>query len=176
MANNCFYEMKAVAKSKEALERLVEIMKYKDSEYFIYRCFSAEANIYQDGEYYVADISGDVAWSCSKWFGHEENKDELIVLSYDKDMNETYGTSHYITLDILCERLEIALEVYGQESGCEFQEHYVVNSKGEVVVSECESWSQIWYDENDNMLDEPIEVGGFEYYGLFSYPNEIYCA
>ena len=174
MANNCFYQIKAVAKNKEALERLVQIMKYKDNEYFIYRCFEAEANIYKDGDFYVADISGDVAWSCSKWFATQENKDELIVLEYDDNFNPTYGTAHYISLDLLCKKFGIGIELFSEESGCEFQEHYLVNSNGDFEFSECEHWEQNWYDENGNFLDEPIESGGFEYYGCFNYPKEIY--
>lgn len=174
MANNCSYCIKAVSKSKESLERLESIMHYEDTEYFIYRCFSAEFNIYKDGEFYVADIFGDVAWSCSKWFESKEDTKDLIVLKYDDNMNPIYGTSHYISLDYLCKKLEIGVELYSEESGCEFQEHYLVNQNGEFLVNECVEWSQNWYDENDNPLDEPIEEGGFDYYCEFSFPNEIY--
>lgn len=174
MANNCFYQIKAVAKNKEALERLVQIMQYKDSEYFIYRCFEAEANIYKDGDFYVADISGDVAWSCSKWFATEENKGELIVLEYDNEFNPTYGTAHYISLDLLCKKFGIGIELFSEESGFQFQEHYLVNSNGDFEFNEREHWEQEWYDENDNLLNNPIESGGFEYYGCFNYPKEIF--
>ena len=174
MANNCFYQMKAVAKNKEALERLVQIMKYKDSEYFIYRCFEAESNIYKDGDFYVADISGDVARSCSKWFETQEKPEELVVLKMDDNWNPIHGTAHYISLDLLCKKLGIGIELFSEESGCQFQEHYSVNANGEFLVNECTYWTQEWYDENDNLLDEPIESGGFEYYGCFNYPKEIY--
>jgi hypothetical protein len=38
MPNWCSYTMKAVSKSKEALDRLISIMEYIDNEYYIYRC------------------------------------------------------------------------------------------------------------------------------------------
>ena len=174
MANNCFYQMRAVAKNKEALERLVQIMQHKDSEYFIYRCFEAEANIYKDGDFYVADISGDMAWSCSKWFETQENKNELIVLDYDFKDSTVYGTAHYISIDLLCKILGIGVELFSEESGCQFQEHYLVNANGDFIFSEVTDWTQEWYDENWELLAEPIETGGFEYYGDFSFPNEIY--
>ena len=177
MANNCFYQIKAVAKNKEALERLVQIMKYKDSEYFIYRCFEAEANIYKDGDFYVADISGDVAWSCSKWFATQENKDELIVLEYDNEFNPTYGTAHYISLDLLCKILGIGIELFSEESGCCFQENYHVNPNGEIIVSDVVEWTEDWWDyENDCERDEPITTGGFDYYGQFNSPEDIYVS
>ena len=167
MANTCIYTMKAVSENKEALERLVSIMKYKDPEYFIYRCFEAHSNIYKDGEYYVADISGDVAWSCSNWFGHEEKPDELIVLKYDENMKEIYGTSHYISLDLLCKKLGIGIEVFSEERECCFQEHYMVNSEGEITINERVEWIEDWWDE-------AITTHGFEYYCQFNYPCEIF--
>ena len=175
MANDCLYTIKAVAKEKSALERLVSIMEYKDPEYFIYRCFEAYSNIFKDGDYYVADISGSVAWSCSNWFGHEEKPEELIVLKYDENMNKTYGTSHYITLDLLCKKLGVGIELYSEESGCCFQEHYLVDVNGNIIIDESCEWTQDWWDEeNDCERDEPITTGGFDDYCCFSYANEIY--
>ena len=175
MANNCFYTMKAVSENKEALERLISIMEYKDPEYFIYRCFEAHSNIYKDGEYYVADISGDVAWSCSNWFGTEEKPEELIVLKKDDNWNPIHGTAHYITLDLLCKKLGVGIEVFSEESGCCFQEHYMVNSEGEITINETTEWTEDWWDEeNDCERDEPITTGGFEYYCQFNYPCEIF--
>ena len=83
MANNCFYTMKATYKDETALKRLISIMEYKDPEYFIYRCFSVSGDITKEEDYYVANLTGDVAWSCSNWFGTEEKPDDLIVLKFD---------------------------------------------------------------------------------------------
>ena len=79
MANNCYYALKAVANNEEALKRLVRIMKYEDEEFFIYRCFQAiEGEIKkEDNGLFSIEIEGDVAWSCAKWFDHEEDKNEL---------------------------------------------------------------------------------------------------
>ena len=177
MANTCLYTIKAVSKNEDAIKRLIQIMNYKDPEYFIYRCRSVYDNgIYKDGDYYVADLNGDVAWSCNRWFATQENKDELVVIKYDDDFNPTYGTAHYISLDLLCKKLGVAIELYSEESGCCFQEHYQVNANGEIVCSECVEWTEDWWDEeNDCERDEPITTGGFEYYCQFGYPDEIYA-
>ena len=43
MSNDCFYQMKAVSKTKDALEKLEKILNYKDEDYYIYRVKDAEA-------------------------------------------------------------------------------------------------------------------------------------
>jgi hypothetical protein len=167
--------MVAVSKDKSALERLIKIMRYEDEEYYIYRCFSAVDNEIEenDGLYSVL-IDGDVAWSCRRWFEGKEDVNDKIVLKYDDDMKEIYGTSHYISLDLLCEKFGIGVELFSEESGNCFQEHYLVNHEGEIVFNESVEWTQEWYDENNNLLDKPIEKGGFEYYLNFSGIEEIY--
>ena len=175
MANNCFYTMKATSKDENALKRLISIMKYKDPEYFIYRCFSVSGDISKEGDYYVANLTGDVAWSCSKWFETEEKPEDLIVLKYDENMKEIYGTAHYISLDILCKKLEIGLELYSEESGCCFQEHYLVDANGNILIEDCVEWTEDWWDEeNDCERDEPVYTGGFDDYCCFAHAKEIF--
>lgn len=153
MANNCLYTMHAVAKDENALKRLVAIMNYKDPEYFIYRCFNAVLDSsYEVGDKFVYEITGDVAWSCVKWFEHEENAEEVL---------SDNGTAHYITLDLLCERLGIAIELYSEECGMCFQEWYMCNHEGKLTANESREWTQKLEDEDGNELDDPIEEGGF---------------
>ena len=172
MANCCLYEMCAVSKDENALKKLLDIMQYKDNDYYIYRCWSAEGEIYKDGDYYIVNLTGDVAWSCSNWFGSVEDKNDLIIKN--ENGNEVRGTAHYITLDLLAKKLGIGIEVYAEESGCCFQEHYLVNHLGEFIFNETEEWQEIWCDDDGNELDEPKEIGGFDYYGEFSSFDEIY--
>lgn len=177
MANCCWYSMVAVAPKKETLERLIKIMKYEDEEYFIYRCDASSDEIVFDKKsnlYYVG-IQGDVAWSCERWFETVEDKDKLIVIGHEKDDHSKliYGTAHYITLDLLCQKLDFGLEVFAEESGCCFQEHHTVDHNGE-HYDESVEWYEEWFDEDDNELDEPISVGGFDYYLQFGTYEEIY--
>lgn len=166
MPNWCSYSMKAVSKSKDALDRLIRIMSYEDKEYYIYRCASATmTDEYPYGDYFAMYIEGEVAWSCGAWFDRIERFDDTI---------ESGG--HYVTLDILCERLGIAVELFGEESGMEFQEHYLCNPNGDVLWDEHVEWHQTWFDDDGNDLPEPIESGGFDYYGEFGTASEIYNA
>jgi hypothetical protein len=166
MANDCWYSMVAVAPKKETLERFIKIMNYEDEEYFIYRCRSSSPNeivFDEKSNLYYVGIQGDVAWSCERWFETVENKNELIA----------NGTAHYITLDLLCQKLNFGLEVFAEESGCCFQEHHTVYHSGE-HYGESEEWHEEWCDEDGNELDEPISVGGFDYYLQFNNYEEIY--
>lgn len=166
MPNWCEYDMCAVSKSRESLERLIKIMNYEDNEYYICRVNQATAgDIEQEDDLYTVRIMGFVAWSCVTWFSRIERIDETI---------ESGG--HYITLDILCERLGIAVEVFGEESGMEFQEHYICNPKGDIVCNECAEWHLDRFDDDGNDLPEPIESGGLEYYDEFYSPSGIYNA
>lgn len=164
MANNCFYTMKAVAKDENALKRLHKIMNYEDPEYYMYRVFSCDIDedLHQDGEFYVAQFAGDVAWGCNSWFESDERPDDKIE-----------NGAHYITLDLLCQRLGIAVEVYGEEAGCQFQQWYRCDHNGE-VESDSAEWIQTWEDEDGNDLDEPEEEGGLDGYGVFSTNDEIW--
>lgn len=164
MANNCCYSMRAVSRSKENLERLVSIMKYKDNEFFIYRCFSAvDEEIQEDGNLNSLMIIGDCAWSCEKWF---ESKEDF------NDISKT--NAHYITLDLLCKKLDIGIELYSVETGNCFQEHYLVNHNGEFIYNESVEYYENWADEKGNELVEPIPTGGFDDFEVFASAEEIY--
>lgn len=164
MANDCFYQMKVVAKDKETIERLISIMKYDDKEYYIYRCFEAMADeIKKEDDYFTTIISGDVAWSASDWFNGNENV-----------KSKTEKGAHYVSVDILCKRLGFAVECFTQEPGMQFEEHYIVNNKGEIIIDETEDWGQNWEDEEGNELMEPEEWGGFDYWGNFNTAYDLW--
>ena len=166
MANNCLYTMKAVSKDENALKRLVKIMEYEDNEYYIYRCFSASiVETYEEGEFLVYMISGDVAWSASNWFD---------ACEYDDENHKTENGAHYISLDLLCQRLGIAVEIYTEESGCCFQEWIMCDHNG-CVQNDTVEWTQQWEDEDGNDLDEQIqEAGSGDDYCNFNYASEIW--
>jgi hypothetical protein len=167
--------MVVVSPNKENLERLIKIINYKDDEYFIYRCFSVSENeIIKENNLYTVNLCGSVAWSVSRWFEWKENKNEKVIIGRDENNNNIYGNAHYITLDILCERLNLGIEIFAEESGCCFQEHYTINHNGECICNESAEWIEHWVDEDGNDLDEPYEEGGLYDYNVFSTPEEIY--
>jgi hypothetical protein len=108
------------------------------------------------------------------WFETAEKKEDLFISGYNKDNKPIYGTSHYITLDLLCKRLDFGIEVFAEESGCCFQQHFMVNHNGEIVIHDVEHWEEHWFDDDGNELDEPYETGGLDDYLNFAYTEEIY--
>lgn len=77
------------------------------------------------------------------------------------------------TLKFLSEILNLDIEVYSEEEGCEFQEHYLVR-KGKEEIDDCVDWSVLYFDRQEELdkynqehgtdypLYEDIEIGGFE--------------
>ena len=169
MSNDCFYQMKAVSKTKDALEKLKKILNYKDEDYYIYRVKDAEAfdEIAKEGDFYVLNIDGVVAWSCGYWFNESrktENDHEL----------PNFPNATYTTLINICKKLGIAIEVFGKENGNCFQEHYQCDHNGN-VFEDSEDWFEEWEDEDGNELDEPIESGGLKDYGVYLPAAELYA-
>jgi hypothetical protein len=58
----------------------------------------------------------------------------------------------FITLFEACERWNIDMEVYSEEPGCCFQEHYVVVN-GDLICEECVEWNEYCLDNYDNKAD-----------------------
>ena len=160
MANNCPYNMRVVAKDKAAIERLYNIMRYRDSEYYLYRVFSVEKDeTEEDGDLFVADFFGDVAWGCSPWIYDET----------DKTKKSATG-AHYSNLLEICADLNVGVEIFAEEEGIGFQQHFRVDRRGEIDISESADWS-CEYNEDG----EPIsQTGGLEGYMDWSYCSEIY--
>ena len=147
MANDCYYDMVAVG-PKDKLERLIDIMHYEDKgkeRYYIYRVF--EAGIGRDmepvpddpkGRYWVA-ICGDVAWSADRWVHDEPHK-------------EPTADGLYVTLPFLSAELGIDFEVFTEESGIGFQEHYVIIG-GKLVVEQCVDYAEPYFEDEEDMAE-----------------------
>ncbi len=168
MANNCRYHLKAVSEDKNALERLYKIMKYEDTEYCIssvrksyalnmdeyvsqegldsiedteegflceqvVSCATEDVQdaIYEDyAGYFWLFISGDVAWSAKPWFNGE-----------DKPEERAENGARLTSLNTIAKALGIGIELWGHEEFYTFQEHFIMNAKGEMVVAETKDWN-----------------------------------
>ena len=146
MANDCYYLMHVTAKSKEAIDRFLAIMQDKDETYKLYRIFNSSLNTLEERYgLFHADLDGDVAWSADQWF-------------HPSDPNLT-------SIPQLCKLLNISVEIFTEECGLEFQEHYIVNSKGEVLEE---------YENDDFAMDENgVRHGSMENWGLFLGEGEL---
>ena len=223
MANNVRYYVKAVSEDRNALERLCKIMKYEDAEYcldsvreayvldmaeyvsrqdlgsvedteggFMWQqvgsALEADAGdaIYEDcAGYFWLFISGDVARSAEPWFSGE-----------DKTEERAENGARLTSLNTIAKELGVGIELWGHEEFYTFQQHFIVNAKGEVVVAETKDWNGYSESEIEDMesefkdMDEeekkycplndpdfdPDELGFGDAYCLFSSANKIYEA
>ena len=60
----------------------------------------------------------------------------------------------YITLYEACKRWNLVMEVYSEEGGCQFQEHFVCDN-GDVICEECVDWEE--YDVCEYETKEEAE-------------------
>lgn len=135
MANNCCFNMMVVG-SKDNVKELAAIMNYEHPEKKMCRIFSAyvyEEDTMPNGEYY-AKISGDCAWS-------------VYVCMFDGA--HTYASQisdpEVTTLPAESARLNLDIEVYSDEPGVGFAEHYrIIN--GVVKVFEEAELEEYWYN------------------------------
>ena len=161
MANYCEYEMMVVSKKKESIERLKSIMEYNDKEFYIYRVQDIvvdEGPVEKDG-LWVAKFSGGVAWSCTPWVSDKP----------DPNTKNRLGASH-TNLKELCKKLDVAVEIWAEEEDNQFQQYILIDNKGDVCAEDVKDW-KLEYDEDDYVIDED---GGFDEYGDFQLPSEIY--
>lgn len=107
--------------SKESISRLKDIMSGKDSIH-LWRVYKDDVNfdLSEDGK--TLSANGDCAWSVSSSF----NK---------RDIPEG---SNALTIREISEKLGLTIEIWADEEGFDFSEHYLC-SKGKVLVDkECD--------------------------------------
>ena len=174
MPNLCSYLLK-VKGSKENCEKFHAIMEDYDLPKHFWRVF--EADIFNEEETedgYVMEIGGSCAWSVRSCMCKG-------VFTYANEHPDN-GTS------LLEQSLELGLEieVYSEECGVGFMEHYHYKN-GEELENECEDYTTFWWDrdehstfeefckeynlsgitENDLNDNDEYCVGGFEW--VFSF-------
>lgn len=132
MANNCDYIMKIVGR-QASVEELVDRLAHKNDKSFG-RIFSLDEidNKIQNGIYQY-ECCGDCAWSIFA---------SIIDLGEDNVVAAT-------------NELNVSMEIYSNEPGCAFQEHYII-SKGKILKDEVVEWQNWYYPELDDKLKEHI--------------------
>lgn len=167
MPNYCDYEMKVVGKTKKSVENIIKYLQADynyDSEngasYFHpWRVFEANCKsggVLKEGEKYVAYIFGCCAWS---------------VYSCMFDGNYTYqGRNKDIpnckgrTIDFMCRLSKVDCEIYSYECGCCFQEHFLINNKGDIEINESCDYEERYDDNGEPIYDENGDqeiIGGY---------------
>lgn len=145
MANMCYFCMH-VKGDPENIKEFYESMSHKSN---VYMGRGAWARISYDYDKCTATIDGECKWSVKLalidnavsmrkepelWsFGDVENRDNL----------------EFITLYEACKKWGLDMEVYSEENGCKFQEHFQYMD-GRVVCEECVDRFECYVEDYDS--------------------------
>lgn len=147
MPNYCNYEMKIVG-SKKAINRVIKCLEAeydygtgtKPEHKHFFRVFEAnygEPVLNKDGTYTMF-VSGDCAWSVySCMCKGEHTYYSAMKEQYPKIFNGTTIQEQSKGCDI---------EIFSEEEGCEFSEHYLFKD-GKVVIDKC---VDVTYETNED--------------------------
>lgn len=166
MPNYCDFEMK-VNGTKENLDKFYNYLKadyYYNSDgslqsctadkhlFRIFEVYLGTEGIYKEDENHTCIILGQCAWSVyscmfegdSTYYSHWDNKDK----------SDFRGT----TLPKISEELQLDIEVFSEEGGCGFMEHFLIR-KGVVEIEDCVDY----HEEEDEETGEYKPIGGLEW-------------
>lgn len=136
MANNCWYRLK-VKGSKDNVEEFIRAMKW-EGEYAdggvgrVFCCYETPRYADADEVCISAELEGDCAWSVLSSMRAENNPNNIEELS---------------------KRLSLGIEVYSEEVGMEFQEHFAVLN-GEIQCDDCIDYAEVQEECIEDMDDE----------------------
>ena len=177
MSNDCTGVMRVVSKNKETIERIVKILNYEDSEYALYRCKYAQklGVMEEDGDFFVQDIEISGAWTCDQFFFYGDNPNDK-VLEDVVDGKKVYGTAHFTDLCHLATVLDFGCELFSEEWGCGFCDHFELNHNGEIQHENGDFEANYPEDENGepNYDAEPDLCYGIDGYGEYCDNDCIY--
>lgn len=129
MPNYSYYEMK-IKGTKKNVEKCIRAMRW-EGEYAdngVGRVFNCDI-IEQNDNFTI--VGGDCAWSISSAMRKGENENNIEKLS---------------------KKLNLSIEAYSEEPGCEFQEHFCVIN-GNIQLDECVDYIET-YEEDVPELDD----------------------
>lgn len=161
MPNYCNYSM-CVKGTKENIEEFIKVidagydyseMKF-DYDRHLFRVFSSYYDEIEDlgDNVYQVIINGDCAWSvsCCMFDGY---------LSYYNNIKERYPNEFRgTTLPIESEKLNLDIEVFSEECGEGFQEHYVI-SNGIINVDDSVDYQTYYMDNYETKEEAEEDVG-----------------
>lgn len=190
MANNCEYTAMIVGRRRKDVERFIRILDYRDMEEGLCcrRTFSvARADgIQKVVDFYKTGIFGDVAWSVGGcWISpilmpgeedHSYPNGKPMNHHFTHDRKKCFSNLR-VTVPQICKLLDCAMEVWSKEPGMGFQEHYLIDHDGELVIEDVTDWAEGNYEEDLNtheMIQTSPELGGFDDYGDFRPPDTLY--
>lgn len=171
MANICTVGIKVVGKTEQSVNELIQVFGHKHPKFYLYRSDLIRASeIDREGEFFTAEIDVDVA-------SRAANLLPPFVTEYrygnEGSIPKDHPAHNAVCTDLpsVCKALDVGVEIFSEEPGCCFQEHIVIDHKGNVVEDESEEWHDAYEDEDGNEVEE---TGGFDFFGEYDDAKNIY--
>lgn len=154
MANLCSLSMRVIGK-QEDVERFIKIARQEDAEYYMGRGADLEIS---DRETISENKYCVVANGWCKWSVYSAMYDNAIDMRTHPDRwcGDLCGSP--ITINEASEILNVEVEVYSEEPGCCFMEHYVIIS-GDWIVEECVEYNEYCTLDFDTVEEMNKEFG-----------------
>lgn len=163
MANNCFFLANITGKESDVKEVIKTFKTHYDYDEgkpdhkHLQRIFNADEEMWgeeiigKDGEKYVSyAINGQCAWSVYSCMMQGE-------CTYYDDLKKRFPDTFMGTnLEELSRDTNTVIEVYSEELGCEFQEHYLVKY-GEIIIDEERKYREVSLDFIDEGYNTVLE-------------------
>ena len=154
MANICSFSMCVKGKHSD-IENFYNAMSQKGN---IYMGRGADAEINYDEDEGLAFIDG---WC--KWSVQSAMIDNAISMRTEPNMwywgdNEDKDKLEFITLVEACKKWNLDMEVYSEEPGCCFQEHYLYIN-GDIICDDCVEWNEYCLDDYETKEDAEEKFG-----------------
>lgn len=157
MANICNFSMMVKGK-KENIEQFVDMMEQKGTVWMGRGAVVTFTNMEEvENEKCRCQIDGETKWSVQSSMVNNaiSMRTEPNKWLWEKMLNKTKLS--FVTLFEACKQLGLDMEVYSEECGFGFQEHYLFID-GELVKDECVDYSEKYNEETK----EYESSGGFD--------------
>ena len=133
MSNWCSFKIVSSSKKKINLSKFKNYFSYCDedskNEKFIPRTSIYKiSKIIKKDDNYIRILEGDCAWSCKACML------DIDFLCYNVSKKDEW--QNIISLNEICKECSVEAEVFSEEYGIGFMEHYYVNSEGKLLVNE----------------------------------------
>ena len=153
MANLCSFQMK-VRGRQEDIEQFYKALTQNGK---IWMGRGADADIeFEDDD--LANITGTCKWSIQSAL-----IDNAISMKNHPERwywgeGKTASDYEFITLYQACHKWNLIMEVYSEECGNQFQEHYICD-KNVILCEDCVNWEEYWVDEYETKEEAEEELG-----------------
>ena len=134
MANDCLFTLKVRGTNKNKINAFLRAVGQSNYHYEhlsrIFEFTNEEVDLVKEDNAYVGECWGDCAWSV--WSCMFEG-DHTYYSDFKSNDN-----GKRTTIDRLCKKYNVRCEIFSEEYGVGFQEHYLIDEDGVVLVDECE--------------------------------------